>query len=249
MSPTLVISPGSFAPAALYTEFVAVLKKHGIESVVVSSPSVGRHEGKPPASMMDDADEIVRVVGELLNAGKEVVLLAHSYGGIPAAQSMERLSIKQRTAAGKKDGVAKMIYLTAIALPVGASSMDSFNPKDAPHLMKTDGEYMEVVPQGVVDTTFSDLPPEEGLEWAKKMPCHSVKSFEEKLKYPGYNDVEMHYILCELDALIPPVAQETMVSMIKESSGKEVKVHRLPAGHVPTVSAPEKLAELLKTIV
>ena len=76
-----------------------------------------------------------------------------------------------------------------------------------------------------------------------------LKSFQDKLTYPGYNDVEMHYILCELDALIPPVAQEAMVSLIKESSGKEVKVHRLAAGHAATVSAPEKLAEIVKTIV
>ncbi|TLD09850.1 hypothetical protein PspLS_12035 [Pyricularia sp. CBS 133598] len=249
MSPTLVIVTGSFAPASLYTEFVAVLKKHGVETVVISSPSVGRREGKPAASMMEDADEIVRVVGELLDAGKEVVLMAHSYGGIPAAQSMERLSVKQRTAAGKKGGVAKMAYLSAIALPLGGSNMDSFNPENASHLMKSDGEYMEIVPEGLVGTTFSDLPPDEGLERAKKMSCHSLKSFQDKLTYPGYNDVEMHYILCELDALIPPVAQEAMVSLIKESSGKEVKVHRLAAGHAATVSAPEKLAEIVKTIV
>lgn len=138
MSPTLVIVTGSFAPASLYTEFVAVLKKHGVDTVVLSSPSVGRREGKPAASMMEDADEIVRAVSELLDAGKEVVLLAHSYGGIPAAQSMERLSVKQRTAAGKKGGVAKMVYLTAIALPLGGSNMDSFNPESASHLMKSD---------------------------------------------------------------------------------------------------------------
>ncbi|TLS27400.1 hypothetical protein PpBr36_03988 [Pyricularia pennisetigena] len=73
MSATLVIVTGSFAPASsLYTEFAAVLKKHGVDAVLVPSPSVGRREGKPPGSKMDDAGEIVRVMGELQSSGKKV---------------------------------------------------------------------------------------------------------------------------------------------------------------------------------
>lgn len=123
---TIVIVPGSFAPADLYTEFVGVLSKHGLETLVVDTPSVGRREGKDPATMTDDADEITRVVLPLVDQGKEVILVAHSYGGIPTTQSLEKLSQKARSAQGKSGGVKKVVYLTAVILQAGSSNFELF---------------------------------------------------------------------------------------------------------------------------
>jgi alpha-beta hydrolase superfamily lysophospholipase len=123
---TIVFVPGSFAPADIYTEFVEVLTKHGLETVVVNTPSVGRREGKGPATMTDDVDEISNVVVPLIDQGKEVILVAHSYGGIPTTQSLEKLSQKARSAEGKSGGVKKVVYLTAVILQVGSSNFELF---------------------------------------------------------------------------------------------------------------------------
>lgn len=120
---TVVIVPGSFFPASGYDNQVASLAAAGITAKVVSLPSVGpRAEGA--ATMTDDVNEIVRVVEPLLDAGTEVVLLTHSYGGIPGTQSMQHISKKSREAAGKAGGVETIIYLTSLILPVGSSNTD-----------------------------------------------------------------------------------------------------------------------------
>lgn len=123
---TIVLVPGSFAPAALYADFVEVLKKAGLDTIVVDTPSVGRREGKGPATMTDDANEISKVVLPLVDQGKEVVLVAHSYGGIPTTQSLETLSQKARSAQGKSGGVRKVVYLTAVVLQAGMSNFELF---------------------------------------------------------------------------------------------------------------------------
>lgn len=121
MAPTLVLVPGSFAPAAIYTGFVDLLRQHGLETVVVSTPSVGLRDGRPPASMSDDVDAIQQMVNPLLEKGKDVVLLTHSYGGIPGTESLKALSARNRSG-----GVRKVIYLTSVILPVGISNLDLF---------------------------------------------------------------------------------------------------------------------------
>lgn len=121
----LVIVPASFAPVAMYDEWVAHLAEHGVRAVVVDLPSVGPREGLPPQTMTDDANEISKVAGELLDSGEDVVLLTHSYGGIPGTQSLEKVSHKARQAVGKS-GVKTIVYMTSVVVPVGVSTFEAF---------------------------------------------------------------------------------------------------------------------------
>lgn len=108
---------------------------------------------------------------------------------------------------------------------------------------------MTLDPNGHATHTFSDLPFDEALELAKQMPEHSTPSFREPLTYPGYNDVEVHYIVCEQDQIIPPQFQRAMIEGVKASSGKEVAVHSFDSGHVPTVSQPDNVSKVVKEII
>ena len=122
MAPTIIIVPAAFTPPEIYHRFTSVLKENGLESVVVSLPSVGNPEdGKAPSTMLDDADEIIRVVTNLFDhQGKDdIVLLTHSYGGIPASESMKSLSTRNR---GARPGISRIIYVASIVLPVGISN-------------------------------------------------------------------------------------------------------------------------------
>ncbi|KAL0939887.1 prolyl aminopeptidase protein [Colletotrichum truncatum] len=245
--PVVVVVPGSFAPAKLYDTFTAVLRKHGIESEVVDTPSVGIREGLGPQSMSDDVAEIVKVVSDLLEKGKQVILLTHSYGGIPGTQSLQQLSRVSREAAGKAGGIDKIIYLTAIVPPVGVGNFD-FLGTNVPDFLTVDDDYMRITPEGTASLTFSDLPPGQALEAAKQMSEHSTPSFKEKLTYPGYNDVEVHYIVCEEDRLVLPEHQLAMVEFLKGSTGRDINVHKLQSGHAPVASQPENLAKIVAEI-
>lgn len=120
---TLVIVPGSFCPAKNYKNQIESLAKQGVQALAVDLPSIGRRpEGA--ATMTDDAEAIAQVVEPLLDQGKEVVLLTHSYGGIPGTQSLKAISKKSREAQGKTGGVDTVIYLTSIILQPGVNNYD-----------------------------------------------------------------------------------------------------------------------------
>lgn len=123
---TLVIVPGSFAPTKVYDVFVESLERHGVKAVVVATPSVGRKEDRPPANMSDDAEEIANVVSKLLDEGKRVVLMTHSYGGIPGTESIRKISKKARKEMGKEGGVEKILYLASMVLQPGTSNIEAF---------------------------------------------------------------------------------------------------------------------------
>ena len=96
--------------------------------------------------------------------------------------------------------------------------------------------------------TFSDLPEEEALELAKRLAVHSLASYESPLTYPGHMDVDVSYIVCDEDLIIPLQAQEQMVEFLKQDTGKAVDVHHIKAGHAPHASKPALLADLFHKI-
>lgn len=108
---------------------------------------------------------------------------------------------------------------------------------------------MTVEPAGNAPFTFSDLPFEDGLKHCQEMTVQSTASFKEKLAYAGYNDVEVHYIICEADKVIPAEYQYGMIKVIEESSGQEVNRHTISSGHAPNISQPDNLVRILKHIV
>jgi pimeloyl-ACP methyl ester carboxylesterase len=247
-NPTLVIVPGSFGPAKMYDGFVETLKHHDIKTVVISTPSVGRKEGRPPATMSDDAQEISNVVSKLLDEGKNVVLMTHSYGGIPGTESLKTISREAREKEGKDGGVDKIVYLTSMVLQPGTSNFEAFGGA-LPDFLTMEDDYMTLDAEVNASLTFSDVPAEQALELAKQMDVHSTPSFKEKLTYPGYNDVEVHYIVCEQDLVIPPVFQRGMIEGIKASTGRDVTVHTLESGHVPISSQPENTSKIIEKVI
>jgi len=155
-NPTLVIVPGSFAPAHLYDGFVESLNRQNVKATVISAPSVGRKEGRPPATMSDDAEEITNVVSKLLDEGKRVVLMTHSYGGIPGTESLKNISRKAREAQGKEGGVDKIIYLTSVVLQPGTSNLDAFGGAFPPFLtmeVNENGEICQELADKLIRTT------------------------------------------------------------------------------------------------
>lgn len=97
--------------------------------------------------------------------------------------------------------------------------------------------------------TFSDLSEGEAIELASNMNIHSKLSFDEPLTYPGYNDVEVHYILCSKDKIIAAEHQQAMIGMIEQSSGKKVNVRRIESDHCPMFAKRDEFTEILKEIV
>lgn len=83
--PAFVFVPGAWHGPEVFQEVAASLAEKGYPSAIVSLASVG---AKPPlAGFEKDVEAVEKTVEELINAGEDVVLVMHSYGGLPKLSS------------------------------------------------------------------------------------------------------------------------------------------------------------------
>ncbi|KIW95182.1 uncharacterized protein Z519_03766 [Cladophialophora bantiana CBS 173.52] len=242
----IVIVPGSFSPASFYTNVVDALHAHGYEAIVQTLPSSSRSplNDERPATMEEDADLFRQIVQDLADQGKDVVIVTHSYGGIPGTECSRELSKAKRRAIGKEGGISRFVYVTSV-VPTPGNSLKDLMGDLVPSFLQVEGDFMSHVIEESAKLTFSDLPFEEAKEWVKRMPYHSALSFDGKLTYPGYNHIPVSFIICEKDVILPPEFQRSVIDGIERESGKKVDVHMLNTGHCPNASAPEDLASVI----
>ena len=92
-------------------------------------------------------------------------------------------------------------------------------------------------------------PEERAVAWARAAPRQSVLSFASPVTYTAFKDIPSSYIFCEQDQIVPPALQEQYIENIKIVSGRPVDLHKLDSNHVPNLTSPETLAELILKIV
>ena len=117
--PVFVFAPGAWHTPDCYEIVREQLHSNGWETEAVAYPSVGAEP--PNKGLADDAAVLRATMTTLADAGREIVLVVHSYGGLVGQNAVEGLGYKQRAAAGKKGGVIMFVYLTAFVAPKGAT--------------------------------------------------------------------------------------------------------------------------------
>lgn len=138
--PHIVIIPAASAPRIIYEKVIQGMIGHGYEIDFLHIPSVGledgAREGSPP-TMYDDVEFIAPHITALADAGKHVLLVAHSYGGTPASQVVKGLGIRERQKQGKQGGIVGLAYMTCLVPELGkpASSMVGQAPEGEKPLM------------------------------------------------------------------------------------------------------------------
>ena len=131
--PTILIIPGSFAPARLYDPFLSLLHGLGFPALVEELPTADRRPPSPAATMYDDAKFFNQVINRLLAEGKDVVVLGHSYGGCVTTEAVKGLTEQKKqgkaTLGEGGDGRGRLVglvYLTALMPLIGDSLMGMF---------------------------------------------------------------------------------------------------------------------------
>lgn len=141
---SILLVTGSFVPPGVYDTVVDAVQARGIQMRALHSPTVGLapqqgRDGVAP-TMYDDAAFIGQEVDKLADQGKRVILIAHSYGGIPTSQSVQGRTCADRQKEGKKGGLVRLAYMTSLIPEVGHSAIDVLAdvPPDGQTRMETD---------------------------------------------------------------------------------------------------------------
>jgi hypothetical protein len=76
-------------------------------------------------SLDEDIAAVRSAVLTEVDAGKDVIVNAHSWAGIPVNSALDGLSKADREAEGKPGGVVKLTFVTSFVLPEGTSLEES----------------------------------------------------------------------------------------------------------------------------
>lgn len=130
--PAVVIVPGAWHPGHLYIPFANQLNEAGFSTTIAPISSLS--SGEPSkADCRADAEAIRRhLVGIFEKEGKDVILVAHSYGGIPGGASAHGL---MKSSEAQAAGVIGLIYVSAFVVPESQSLLTQLGGKHAPYLV------------------------------------------------------------------------------------------------------------------
>jgi pimeloyl-ACP methyl ester carboxylesterase len=128
--PTIVVVPGSWHVPEHFEPTAVILRSHGYNVVGVRIPSA-RQSG-PWTDLYTDAGAVSAAILAECDAGRDVVVIMHSLGGVAGSAAVKGLGKKEREEKGLKGGVIQLIYLSAFVIEEGVSLSDAFGfQKDA----------------------------------------------------------------------------------------------------------------------
>jgi pimeloyl-ACP methyl ester carboxylesterase len=220
--PALLLIHGAFHGAWVWRKVQDRLGPMGWMVRTVELPSVAA-KGEPRHGMLNDAD----VVRQHLQASDgPVVVVAHSYGGIPVTQA----------AAGLPQ-VLHIVYVAAFQLDVGDSLLGVI--EEPPPWWIVDDDTIAV--DRPVERFYGDVPPGDA-EWAEnQLRPSSYTSVIESLTAAAWRNIPSTYVICEHDLALPPAAQEQMAR-------RAADIRRLPCSHSPMLSRPSELTQLITDV-
>ncbi|UNO43503.1 alpha/beta hydrolase [Streptomyces sp. MST-110588] len=224
--PTFLLVPGAWHRPTCWAALQEALTADGRHSRTVALRSAGP-QSTPTAGMYDDAEEIA---AHLRRIEGPVVVVAHSYGGLPATQAVTGDS-----------NVTHLVYLAAY-MPMEGESLGAVHGQDGP---APGDEDVERTCPAVFDdprtALYADLPEDRATHALGQLVEQSLRSFQQRVTRAAWRTVPSTYVLCERDQALPPALQEKMAA-------RATHVERLATGHSPFLAAPAELATLLGKI-
>ena len=135
LKPTIVIVPGAWHPATLYSDLASQFQTAGYGTIVASHPSL---DSKIPetATCQQDTESLRQLCTSLIQEeNANILLVCHSYGGIPGGGAASGLSKADRLHEGKSGGIIGLVYLSACIVPKGIPLTEHMGGKLAPYVV------------------------------------------------------------------------------------------------------------------
>ncbi|OBT97160.2 hypothetical protein VE01_04860 [Pseudogymnoascus verrucosus] len=248
--PTLVFVPGAWHKPTCYDKIIKPLEdQHKLKCIRVTLPS---GSGDPEATFKNDIDAAQDAISSETTQGRNVVVIAHSYGGMvgssaikgfykPQDTSSTSLSTSDQSQSPAKGYVIGLILIASGFTFTGLAFMDPFfgHPPPSWRVNKETG-YAELV-SPPRELFYHDVPAEDAEYAVSQLTPQSLKSLFEggEYSYAGWLHVPAWYIGTVEDRGLPVVAQRLNVGMAREM-GCPVEHRELQTSHSPFLSQPEE---------
>ncbi|KAL1882565.1 hypothetical protein Plec18167_002981 [Paecilomyces lecythidis] len=247
--PTLVFIPGAWHKPTCYDKVTKILKEqHKLKCVYVTLPST---TGNPAATFKDDLDAAREAISNETINGRNVVVLAHSYGGMVGNSSVKGFTRPQDAARSQTQPpttgyVIGLVLIASGFTFTGLSFMDPFLGHPPPSWrVNNETGFAEIVADPR-EFLYHDLPADEAEYWASQLTPQSLKSLFEggEYSYAGWRDVPTWLIGTVEDRGLPVLVQRMQTGMAREM-GATVEHRELQTSHSPFLSQPEETAKII----
>ncbi|MGI5187567.1 alpha/beta fold hydrolase [Promicromonospora sp. CA-289599] len=216
--PTFLLVHGAWHGSWTWGKLKPILEADGWATRTVDLPSAG----DPAAGIHDDARTVRQALDRIQGP---VIVVGHSYGGIPVTQAVAEAT-----------NVTHVVYLSAYQLDVGESLWGSHG---AP--VPEEPEGLTPVANSPLNAFYVGMSDDEAEAAVQRLVPQSVRSFAEPLTQAGWRTTPSTYIVCEHDLALPAEYQETLAV-------RSGRAHRMAWGHSPFLTEPADLAGLLARI-
>jgi hypothetical protein len=236
--PTILFVPGAWHKSSCYTPVIQKLNTQGYETATAELASVGTVPGLQ--SWADDIASIQKVIASLVDVGKRIVIIAHSYSSLPAGEAIKSYLYREREAEGTAGGVVHFVYISAFVIPPSTSLMDALGGKDLPWFKVSDSK-LEVEPEDPATIFYNDLPKAVQDEQISKLGTFSYRMYFQKTTWAPYKEVASTFVYCTKDNAIPLPVQQGMV----KGSGAQFKEITVEASHSPFLSRVDGVVDAI----
>lgn len=214
----IVLVHGAFADGSSYAKVIPLLTAQGYRVTAVQSPL---------SSLAADVEATRRAIA--MQDGP-VILVGHSWGGMVISE------------VGNDPKVVGLVYIAAIVPTDGQAASDvlkPYPPTSGLGRMKADASgYLSLTRQGIEEDFVPDLPAaERAIVYATQGPWNST-ALAEKVMNPAWKTRPSWFIAVD-DRILPPDYELVIAKQIK------AKTTRLPSGHVPMLSRPRDVANVI----
>lgn len=205
-----------------------LLAERGVPSQAPALPSCGE-TGVPAGPDGLGLAEDVGAVRQVLLGGREpTVVVAHSYGGIVAAEAAAGLD------------VVRHLLLVSSYLPEPGESLASFGSEQPAPFLRIDPQAgtFTVAGDDLVDTFLQDCDADVQREAPERLALQGLQVIGQPVRAAAWHDVPSTYLVCTQD-------RGTPVERQREFAGRAGRVVELAAGHHPFLSQPAAVADLV----
>ncbi|GAB1199595.1 hypothetical protein APSETT444_008949 [Aspergillus pseudonomiae] len=225
-TPTIIIVPGSWHCPKHYKYLIDGLAKFNYEAVGVTLPSV--NSSPPHASWDQDAQAVREVIMKSLDSGNDVILVAHSFGGVAMSEAVKGLGKKACEEQGLKGGVVRLIYMCAMALPEGQTHVGQIQPQTPEEeelerqrqelqekyggMRFTEDGAMLLDKEVIRDVFYNRCDPKDVDEAVDLLGSFPTGPLTVPVTYTAYREIPSTYIVCENDKALPVSYQERMIA-------------------------------------
>ncbi|KIW58089.1 hypothetical protein PV05_02639 [Exophiala xenobiotica] len=247
MKPTILLVPGAWHSPACYDDLITILRQHGYQCETVTLATV---DPVDPANTNADSDVMVisDAIEKILTGGIDLVLVAHSYGAIPALSAAFSFVDRQ------SPGITAIALMCSFLYPPQTSLIMSLGNQPAPfHKIDGTGHLVDVGEPGPETLFYNDLSSEDAARWSARLKPHSWHSKQNPPSAAGVGwwEIPTSYLICEKDGAIPAPFQRKMIADANEAlkargSTRTIRQEIVDSSHSPFLSMQNRTADFIR---